>query len=198
MLACTLLASAHAQNARQVLDNTAAQITQSPIKATFKVTQFNGTSENGSTSGVMWMHGRKFKMDTPDMITWYDGHTEWTMLKGSNEVNVNEPTPAEQQAINPYAFINIYKKGYNLSMTKGTLRGKATYIVTMRAKKKNSIPTVIVDIDSNTYAPLCIRALRDGDWTRLSVLTFGKESIPESTFTFPADDYPDTEIIDLR
>ena len=188
-----------AQSAREVLDKTAAVLTQSGgVKAKFKVTQFNGTTENGSTTGTMWMQGRKFKMDTPDMITWFDGKTEWAMLKASKEVNISEPTESEQQAINPYTFINIYKKGYSLSMKKGTLRDKPTYVVSMRAKRKRAISNVIIDVDSNTFVPLCIRALRDGEWTRLSIQSFSSEKLSESTFTFPAQDYSDVEVIDLR
>ena len=193
------LTAVHAQSAREVLDKTAGLITQSGgVKAKFKVTQFNGTTENGATTGTMWLQGRKFKMDTPDMITWFDGHTEWTMLKGSNEVNVSEPTEAEQQAINPYTFINIYKKGYALSLKESTLRGKPTYVVSMRAKRKRAISNVIVDVDRNTFVPLCIRALRDGDWVRLAILSFSSGNTSESTFTFPASDYPNAEVIDLR
>ena len=199
LLAAFSFTQTYAQSAREVLDKTAAVLTQSGgIKAKFKVTQFNGTSENGTTTGTMWMQGRKFKMDTPEMITWFDGKTEWTMLKGSKEVNVSEPTESEQQAINPYSFINIYKKGYALSLKQSTLRGKPTYVVSMRAKRKRAISNVLIDVDSNTFAPLCIRALRDGDWTRLSILSFSAEKTSESTFTFPAQDYPDVEVIDLR
>lgn len=190
---------ATAQSAREVLDMTAARLTQKGcIKATFKATQFNGLTESGSAKGTMWMSGRKFKMDTSDMVTWFNGQTEWTMLKGSNEVNVSQPTEAEQQAINPYTFINIYKKGYRLSVKKGSLRGKDTFVVTMRAKRQRAISHVIIDVDSHTYAPLCIRALRDGNWTRLSILSFTGEPASESIFTFPAADYPNAEIIDLR
>lgn len=199
LLTAVSFSMTYAQSAREVLDKTAAVLTQSGgIKAKFKVTQFNGTSENGTTTGTMWMQGRKFKMDTPEMITWFDGKTEWTMLKGSKEVNVSEPTESEQQAINPYSFINIYKKGYALSLKQSTLRGKPTYVVSMRAKRKRAISNVLIDVDSNTFAPLCIRALRDGDWTRLSILSFSAEKTSESTFTFPAQDYPDVEVIDLR
>ena len=199
LLAAFSFTQTYAQSAREVLDKTAAVLTQSGgIKAKFKVTQFNGTSENGTTTGTMWMQGRKFKMDTPEMITWFDCKTEWTMLKGSKEVNVSEPTESEQQAINPYSFINIYKKGYALSLKQSTLRGKPTYVVSMRAKRKRAISNVLIDVDSNTFAPLCIRALRDGDWTRLSILSFSAEKTSESTFTFPAQDYPDVEVIDLR
>ena len=199
LLTAFSLTLAHAQSARSILDKTAAVLTQSGgVKAKFKVTQFNGTTENGSTTGTMWMQGRNFKMDTPEMITWFDGKTEWTMLKDSKEVNVSEPTEAEQQAINPYTFLNIYKKGYALSMTKGSLRGKPTFVVTLRAKKNKAIPYIIIDVDSSTYNPLCIRALRDGDWTRLSILSLTNENVPASTFTFPAQAYPGVEVIDLR
>lgn len=199
LLAACTIGNTYAQSAREVLDRAAAHITKgSGVKASFKATQFSGTTENSSTQGTMWMRGRKFKMQTPDMSTWFDGKTEWTMLKGSNEVNVSEPTESEQQAINPYALISIYKKGYALSQKKGELRGRPTYVVTMRAKRGQAIAYVIVDVDSSTFKPLCIRALRDGDWTRLSILSLTTDNVPDATFTFPKSEYPNAEVIDLR
>ena len=110
--------TALAQSARTVLDRTAARITQSGcIRAKFNATAFSGTTEQGSTSGTLILEGRKFYMETPDMLTWFDGTTQWTKLANNNEVNVAEPTEEEQEAINPYTLINIYKKGYSLSVT---------------------------------------------------------------------------------
>ena len=37
-------------------------------------------------------------------------------MKNTNEVNVSNPTQAQQMSMNPYTFINIYKTGYNSSL----------------------------------------------------------------------------------
>lgn len=193
--------TALAQSARTVLDRTAARITQSGcIRAKFNATAFSGTTEQGSTYGTLILEGRKFYMETPDMLTWFDGTTQWTKLANNNEVNVAEPTEEEQEAINPYTLINIYKKGYSLSVTKGTLRGQKTFCVRMKAKKKSqTYSDIIVDVTQADYTPLCIRTRQHGDWSRLAILSFQpNQQVSPTAFTFPTDKYPDVEYIDLR
>ncbi len=146
------------------------------------------------------MSGRKFKMVTDELTTWYDGSTEWTMMKGSNEVNMTTPTEEEQAAINPAVLVSIYKKGYRYSVKESSLRGRPTYVVYLTAKnKKAGFSYIIVDVDQATYDPLCLRAKKDNDWLRLSIKSFQNgQHFPTSTFSFPEKDYPDVEVIDLK
>ncbi len=199
---CTLLSVAvAAQNAQKVLEATAHRLTQSgDVKAQFKATQFSGTTPQTEATGTILISGRKFQMATDELTTWFDGQTQWTMLKGSNEVNVAMPDEEEQAAMNPAILVSIYKKGYRSSMTQSTLRGRPTYVVHLTAKtKKAPFTDILVDVDQATYNPLCIRAKKDGDWMRLAILTFQNGlMLPASTFTFPKGDFPSAEVIDLR
>lgn len=197
-LACMM---AQAQSARSVLDATAARMTQSGcIRSQFKATQFRGTTPESEASGTMLVNGRKFYMQTSDIISWFDGKTLWSMMPGSGEVNISEPTDDELVGMNPSTFIHLYKKGYNYSLRTSTLRGKPTYEVRLRAKsKKASFSDILVDVEQSTYNPLCIRARQNGNWVRLSILSFQvNQPASDADFTFPNKDYPDVEVIDLR
>ncbi|MCR5819976.1 MAG: hypothetical protein K6F94_03370 [Bacteroidaceae bacterium] len=200
-LFCISTLTTLAQSARTVLDRTANRITQSGcIRATFNATSFSGTTEQGSTQGTLVIEGTKFYMSTAEVLTWFDGKTQWTKLTNNNEVNIAEPTIEEQQAVNPYTIINIYKKGYKLSVSKSTLRGKKTFCVRMKAKKKDMpYSDIIVDVTQDDYTPLCIRTRQNGDWGRLAILSFKpNQKVSPTTFTFPSDQYPDIDYIDLR
>ena len=193
--------SAASQNARKVLDATAACMTKSgDVKVKFKATQFSGTTPQGEAAGTLLISGNKLQMTTEEISTWYDGKTQWSMMKGSNEVNISEPDEEEQAAMNPAKLVSIYKNGYKYSITESSLRGKATYVVTLQAKnRKAAFNYIILDVDKATYQPLCIRAKKDGDWMRLSILSFeNKLKFPDNTFQFPEKDYQDIEMIDLR
>ena len=198
---CFTFVTVQAQSARSVLDATAARMTNSGcIRAQFKATQFRGTTPESETSGTMLISGRKFQMKTPDITTWFDGKTQWSMLSDASEVNVSEPTDEELAAMNPSALINIYKKGYSYTLRKSSLRGKETYEVRLVAKnKKASFSEIYVDVDPDTYNPLCFRAKQDGNWMRLSIFSFStNQPTQDSDFTFPSKDYPNAEVIDLR
>ena len=190
-----------AQSARSVLDATAARMTESgAIRAQFKATQFRGTTPESEASGTLLISGRKFQMQTPELTTWFDGKTQWSMLSDATEVNISEPTEEEQAAMNPSALISIYKKGYSTSLRRSSLRGRPTYEVRLVAKnKKAAFSEIYVDVDQSTYDPLCFRAKQDGNWLRLSILSFNtNQPAQDSDFTFPTKDYPNIEVIDLR
>ena len=150
----------------------------------------------------MCIQGEKFQMTTPEIVTWYNGETQWSYVKANEEVNVSTPTPEEKLNMNPYAVIHLYKNGYQYQMKETTLRGKACYEVTLKAQDgQKSLSTIIIDIDKRTYTPLCIRMRQKGNghWTRITIHQFRSgQSFAASDFEFNAKDYPQAEIIDLR
>ena len=190
-----------AQSAREVLDATAARMTASGgVRAQFKATQYSGSTPQEETSGTMLISGRKFQMQTSDITTWFDGKTQWAMMRDGGEVNVTEPTEEELAAMNPSTLVSIYKKGYSYKLRKSNLRGKPSYEIRLKAKnKKAAFSEIYVDVEQGTYNPLCFRAKKDGNWMRLVINSFQTgQSLPASTFTFPTQDYPNVEVIDLR
>lgn len=201
ILLSALTLNVSAQSARKVLDNTAARLTKTGgVKAEFKATQFSGTTPQSETKGIMLMDGKKFYMNSDELITWFDGTTQWSMMKNGIEVNVSEPDEDDLAEINPAMLVNIYKRGFNYSMSKSTLRGRPTYVVHLWPRYKGSdYSDIFVDIDQATYNPLCIRAKHNGDWLRLSILSFQNGfAFPPNTFTFPRNEFPNVEVIDLR
>ena len=203
---CLSLIPAKAQqtpDARKILDETASLFTsKGGVKASFKVDNFTEGNLQGSATGTICIQGNKFQTTTPDMITWYDGETQWSYTKANDEVNVSVPTPEEQQGMNPYTFVNLYKEGYNYLLKETTLRGKNCYEITLTARDKQKSPhTIILDIDKDNHSLMCIRMRqrKKGQWTRISIqhLHTG-QSFAATDFEFNPKDYPQAEIIDLR
>lgn len=194
--------SLHAQTATSLLDQTAAKLKNSGgISATFEATQFKKTTENGTTQGSIDLSGKKFKVTTPGLTTWFDGKTQWSMLGGSGEVNVSTPTAEELQSINPYAFVDLYKSGYKSTLSYVNKGGKKCPNVRLVAtSKQRDIREMRIVLDPDTHLPSSIRILRkDGNWFRIRVksISLGKKW-DDSHFRFSEKDYPGVEIIDLR
>lgn len=206
MALCLCFAKGNAQgnaDARKVLDATAAQVTgQGGVKARFKADSFTDGNLQGSVSGTMCLQGEKFRMDTPEMVTWYNGETQWSYVKANEEVNVSVPTPEERQAMNPYAFVHLYKEGYGLALKETVLRGKPCYEVTLADQSgQKALRTIILDIDRRTSVPMCVRMQRreDGQWTRIAIHQFcSGQAFDAADFEFSPADYPQAEVIDLR
>lgn len=186
---------ANAQNAaeaKSVLDKTAKIVGRSGgAQANFTIS----SSKIGSTSGTLAIKGRKFHASTPQAIVWYDGKTQWTYMKKTNEVNITVPSQAQRMRMNPTTFINLYKSGYDLSMTSNG----STYTVTMKAKSsKRSVQEAVVSINKSTYIPTSVKMRQGSSWTTISISGFKTKNQPNSVFTFSSKDFPQAEIIDLR
>ena len=193
--------AAYAQDAMKVLDIAAERIQKAGnVKIEYKASIFAGATEKASASGTMWLQGSKMKLDVDGIITWYDGKTRWCYVPSAKEVNIDEPSKKEMAAMNPYTFMNIYKKGFKMTVKETVLRGEAVYEVYLKARyAKMDVKEVYVDIRKSDYQPLCIRVREDNDWQRVSVLSFkGNLQLGDDFFTFPEKDYPDVLINDMR
>lgn len=182
----------YAQTAQQVLDKTASIIgNKSGASANFHMS----SPKYGSASGTIAIKGSKFYARTSQATVWYNGKTQWTYMKSTNEVNVSNPTQAQQMSMNPYTFINIYKTGYTSSMK--TAGGN--YEVHLVAQnKKRTVQELILTIDKKSYIPSQVKMRQGNTWSTITVSNFRSKSVPNSTFVFNSKDFPKAEIVDLR
>lgn len=201
LLLCSANIAGLAQSAQEVLDQTASKLKGSGgLQASFEATTFQGLTPSGSATGTIYVQGEKFQIASDQAATWFDGKTMWSLLKGSNEVNVSNPTPEEIQAINPYTFINLYKKGYKATLHRTDYQGKSCHELNLLSKnKRNAIEEMRIVIDKASSLPLSIRLRQGKNWTRIRVnsLSTGK-AWNDSFFRFNSKDHPGTEVIDLR
>ena len=190
-----------AQEAMKVLDITADRLRKAGIvKIEYKATLFEGAAEKASQTGTMWLNESKLKLQTDDITTWYDGKTRWCYVPSAGEVSIDEPSKKEMAAMNPYTFMNIYKKGFRMTVRETVLRGEAVYEVYLKARyAKMDVKEVYVDIRKSDYQPLCIRVREDDDWQRVSILGFKSGlQLGEDFFSFKQSDYPKALVNDMR
>mgnify|MGYP002438575638 FL=1 len=195
---------AQAQDAQAILDKAAQMYEQSNgIKANFaihSVVPQQNISE--SFEGIIEMKGDKFKLETPDMITWYDGQTQWVYVMRNEEVNVSTPSGDELQLTNPAVLLRQYKKGFSVQYkgTSTTRQAKSAYDITLMPKKKSDIQQIDLQIEKMSNIPAAI-TITDKNKATVSIYISkwdtGKNQA-DSFFSFNESDYPDAEVIDLR
>ncbi len=183
----------NAQNsvqARKILDKTASIIgNKNGASANFSV-----SGKYGNSSGTIAIKGNKFNARTQQAIVWFDGKTQWTYMKSSQEVNISTPTEAQQQSMNPYKFINIYKNGFRLSM-KNVSGGWQIHLYA--TNQKRTIKEMYITIGRN-YLPQTIKMRQSNGWTTIKVSNFKAKKLSDSTFRFNSKDFPNAEVVDLR
>lgn len=180
---------ASAQNAKQILDKTAALCNNGAVQAKFYV--------SGSGSGTLVMQGNKFTLQSSEASIWFDGKTEWSLVNGSGEVNILEPSAKEIAQMNPMNFVNLYKSGYKY--TSKTVGSNYEVHLTATSNSK-SIKEAYIYVNKSSYKPTQIK-IRTGskNWMTIAVNSFsqiGKK--PDSYFKFNAKDHPKTRVIDMR
>ena len=181
-----------AQTAQQVLDKTASVIgNKSGASANFRMS----SPKYGTTNGSIAIKGNKFNARTPQTIVWYNGKTQWTYMKKTNEVNVSTPNQAKQASMNPYTFINMYKSGY-----KSTLKTSGSnYEVHLVAdNQKRSVAELYITVDKKTYVPSQVKMRQGTVWSTFTISGFKSKKISNSTFTFNSKECPGAEVVDLR
>lgn len=204
LILLSIAGNGQAQEAQAILDQAAQAYEQSNgIKANFaihSVVPQQNISE--SFEGVINMKGDKFKLETPDMITWYNGETQWVYLMRNEEVNVSTPSGDELQLTNPAVLLRLYKKGFAVQYkgTSTTRQAKSAYDITLTPKKKSDIQQVDLQIEKVSHIPAAITITDKNGATvsiHISKWVTGKNQA-DSFFSFNESDYPDAEVIDLR
>lgn len=193
---CVLCASnICAQNekqARTVLDKTANVLKQKGgASASFTLSN----DKTGTIKGTIAIKGSKFKAKTTAATVWFDGKTQWTYMPKNEEVNITTPSKAQQQTMNPYAFINLYRSGYKLGMTQ---KGN-NYVIHMTAQSKSSgISELYLTISKSSYTLSRVRVKQKNVWSDIYISNFKTQKMSDKVFVFNAKEYPDAEFVDLR
>lgn len=192
LLMLTLSLSAQQDTkAKNILDKTVEKYNQSKgISVIF----------GGSQSGKLLLKGEKFQLTTQDVTTWFDGQTQWSYLKQNEEVNISTPTPEELRAINPYAWLSLYKQGFNYRYSGvKTREGKQSHEIVLTPQTKQDIQSITLLIGSD-YEPIYIGILpTEGQMQEFIVHNYRTQlNLNDNAFRFDKSKYPNAEIIDMR
>lgn len=186
------LGSAHAQTAKQVLDKCASVVSaRDGVQADFTMS----SAQYGDASGQIMVKGKMFMASTSMASMWFDGRTLWTYMANNNEVSVTTPKEAQLQVLNPYNFINMYKKDFEYTMTK-TAEHFEVHLTSTDATRK--VKEMFITVDKNTYHPTQVKVLQNQKWTTFTIKNLKTVKLADGMFRFNAKDFPTAEIIDLR
>ena len=179
------------QSAKDVLDKCAATVSaKDGVRASFTI-----ESAQHNISGEIAVKGKKFYATTPLATMWFDGKTQWTYMKRNDEVNVTNPTEAQLQAINPYNFIHMYKKGYKYTMN-SSANVYSVHLTAENAQQK--VAELFIMVDKKSYAPTEVKMLSGNKWTTFHIRDLKPTKLQDSQFRFNSKDFPSAEVIVLR
>ena len=204
LLSLPVIAQQQQSQAKSILDKTAEAFRKAGgVKADFTVKVITDGLIEGVEHGTIQLKGEKFVLKTTDIVTWFDGKTQWSYVAKNDEVNVSNPTQEELQQINPYTFLYMYQKGFSYKLgTVKTFQGKAVWEVVLTANdKKQELESITLYVTKNAYEPVCIQLQQRGQKTRNEITVTAYQTgldYADDVFTFDRKAYPTAEVIDLR
>ena len=204
LLSLPVIAQQQQSQAKSILDKTAEAFRKAGgVKADFTVKVITDGLIEGVEHGTIQLKGEKFVLKTTDIVTWFDGKTQWSYVAKNDEVNVSNPTQEELQQINPYTFLYMYQKGFSYKLgTVKVYQGKAVWEVILTANdKKQELESITLYVTKSTYEPVYIQLQQRGQKTRNEITVTAYQiglDYADHVFTFDRKAYPTAEVIDLR
>lgn len=173
------------------------------VKAGFTVKVLaKGGALKDNLSGNIQLRGSKFKLETGDMTTWFDGTNQWVYMQSNNEVNLSKPNSKELLMINPVNVFQLYQHGYNSKLLADkVVNGKKYFQIELKpyTKTENTL-SILACFDKSSYRPVSISITnKDKSGSRISIGSYlTGQNYSDALFAFNPKDFPNTEVIDLR
>ncbi|MBD5202870.1 MAG: hypothetical protein HDS56_06110 [Barnesiella sp.] len=185
--------SIKADTASDILSRAANKLASAKSVSAEYTVSADGRSMNGSIT----VAGERFRIDSREIKSWYDGKTQWTYSAEVGEVNVTEPTAEELAQVNPFAIIQAFRSGFNSRITNDK-DGSVT--VEMLPKAKGDIKKTVLTMDKSTlYPSKIVIYLSSGSVLAITVKSISEGMrLPDSHFRYNPLSLPGVEVVDLR
>ena len=193
-----------AVNARNILDKAySAYENSNGIKMAFNITS---TDENGtvyqSQKGTARVKGNKFKIETSTIDTWFDGKTQWVLMKELNEVNISHPSNEEVASNSPLALLSMYKTGFTLDAPASEIiNGKNAFVINLSPTgSKSDFKEISVAIEKKNNSVLQVDiTLKNGMRNKIDIGDYNTNyNFADTEFIFNKDHHKGVEVVDLR
>lgn len=172
------------------------------IKAKFRIDVTN--KQNGGSSfsqtGTLFLKGKKFRINMDDQEIYCDGKKLYTYFSSSNECQITDYEPTEQD-INPSEIFTIYQKGFQFKYTGESLKAgkKVAHIELTPDDKSKPYYKVKLNIDKVANKIMDMTVLNKNGMESTYKITGFSPNVPisDAFFKFNEKDHPGVAIIDL-
>jgi outer membrane lipoprotein-sorting protein len=190
--------------AKTILDKVSANNkAYKTIHANFAVISENKKDNTSdSKKGYIWIKGNEYKVDLSVSTIFYDGKTQWTYMKESNEVNVSTPDPNDDNMLNPAKIFTIYEKGYKIRFVKESFeKNHALYEIELYPiDLKKDFTKIDLKIDKDKMQIFSMKRFgKDGTNFYIEIISVKpNEEMTDAMFVFDKTKYPKVEVNDMR
>ena len=166
-----------------------------------KVENTRNDKEN-SFSGSVLLKGEKFLLSIKDVDTYFDGKTQYVLMKKEKEVTISNPDAEDLKEINPILLMKSCKTDYKMRyLGSVTVAGKIMEKIELYPndlKSKYSIITLLITKEDLLLDTLTLKA-KNGINTQFHITKMDtKKVLNDAQFVYDAKAHSDVEVVDLR
>jgi len=174
------------------------------LKAEFEISIKEPNAKKATKeTGKLYLKGDQFKVELNDVDIICDGTTQWTYMKGLNEVQIVNYDPDERE-ISPRNILTMYDNGFKYIWTGSkTVNGRVIDMIELVPKddqEKKMYTKIKLEIDSKAKHILSSEILfRSG---RIMKYTIKQQveniNLKAGFFKFDVKKHPGCTVVDLR
>lgn len=200
---CSLSVNAQTDSqAKATLDKVSAFLQKSAITTDFYIIYENAqTNESEKKAGKLKLKGNKFTLSTEELELFFDGKTQWTLIKNLDEVTISEPTKEEMLQLNPILMINEFGKTHHVQFDADSEKDKQHYLLNLFPKENkfdHFKVAIVVQKETKQVKKISIK-YKNGTSTTFTSSNFNSEAkLTDIDFMFDSKKYLNIEINDLR
>lgn len=189
--------------AKAVLDKAVAKFSSKKgVEALFDISLENEQNGKKETiSGSLLLKGAKFKLAIRDIVTYFDGKTQYVYMPDGKEVTVSEPEKEEMKNVNPIIMIQSYKTDFMMKLVETKqVNGKPVDVINLYPNdRKKDFSVMSLEIEQGSLKLLAVKLHgKNGVNTTFKLKSLTEKPLADNTFVFDAKSVPGVEVVDLR
>ncbi len=160
-----------------------------------------GANINEVTKGRVLVSGDKYRLDIAGQLVISDGETIWTVIKDSEEVQVNTVSD-DDESFSPTKMLSDYSRDYKSKLIPriDELNGVDVYLLELTPNEKKAFIYVNLYVRKDEMQPYRMEIYDSNESVYTYTITSFKTDpdISDSDFTFSETEFPDFDVIDMR
>lgn len=148
--------------------------------------------------GKAFLKGNKFKLSLLEVVSYFDGTSQWIHMVDEGEVNISEPDPEDEEEFTPINIFSMYEHGFRFK-TVETL-GNLVTIDMLPDDATKPYHKIRLKLDKENQTFVMVKSFgRDGVDNTIEIKSTKKElNLTDDYFVFKATDHPNVDVIDMR
>ena len=171
------------------------------LKAELAYTMVNHEMDiDEKKSGIIYLKGDSYRIEMEGQIIISDGKTIWTFIVDSDEVMVSNVEEGDE-SISPNKILTTYNEDYKAKFdSDNKYKNSDLKLINLKPNEGNQFERISLLVNEKNLSLENFSVYdKSGNVFTYHIIDLQPNiDLPDTTFTFNPDDYPDVDVIDMR